>query len=168
MKLSNKKTKKVDALVDDAKDASAASDDTQIQLSNNLISVTLSFVALLATAISVSNILTTISSSQKIIILLSIIVFCISIFVGLTNFYLNMRFHQKTAKASRKKAERADSVKDAAELNEIERVAMIERAAKSVKRSNALIVVQVILLAIGLSLCVVFIGTLLFHTSESI
>ncbi len=52
-----KKQDKVEALAEDAKESASEGYNTENQLSNNLISVTLAFVALLATAISTSNVL---------------------------------------------------------------------------------------------------------------
>ena len=55
--LDAKKQDKVEALAEDAKESASEGYNTENQLSNNLISVTLAFVALLATAISTSNVL---------------------------------------------------------------------------------------------------------------
>lgn len=166
--LSSKKDEKVNTLIDDAKEASDKGDNTQIQLSNNLISITLAFVALLATAISTSSVLPTIGLFQKILIMISIVVFCVSIFVGLLNFYLNMRHHQKTARTNRKKAQRADDAKSKNTLDDVERTEMKVVTSSSVSRNNILIMTQVVLLAIGLVFCVAFIGTILFGTSNEI
>lgn len=159
--LTNKKQDKVEALAGDAKDSAGESYNTENQLSNNLISVTLAFVALLATAISTSNVLATIVIEQKILIMASIAVFSISIFVGLLNYYLNMRFHQKEARKSQKKAVKADDAGSVAELKDVERATTV-RPASSTGRNNALIVTQIVLLMVGLILCVAFIGTMLF------
>ncbi|MBQ3352485.1 hypothetical protein IJG91_02410 [Candidatus Saccharibacteria bacterium] len=166
--LPKKKDEKVNTLIDDAKDAADKGDNTQIQLSNNLISITLAFVALLATAISTSSVLPTIDFSQKILIMIAIVVFCVSIFVGLTNFYLNMRHHQKTAKIDRKKAQKAGTIKSTEKLDNVERTEVTVTVPSSVKRNNALILTQVVLLMIGLVFCVMFIGTILFGTSNKI
>lgn len=163
--LTNKKQEKVETLAGDAKDSASESYNTENQLSNNLISVTLAFVALLATAISTSNVLATIVIEQKILIMTSIVVFSVSIFVGLLNYYLNMRFHQKETKKSQKKAVKADDAGSVAELKDVERAATM-RPASSTGRNNALIVTQIVLLMIGLILCIAFIGTILFETSE--
>lgn len=156
-----RKDEKVDALEAATQVAESTGNDTENQLSNNLISVTLAFVALLATAISTSNVIQTISFSQKLTIVSSIIVFCISIFSGLINYYLNMRRHQKTALSSDRKVSRAEKADTSAELNAVQGS---HPATKT--RSNALIIAQIVLLAIGLVLCVTFITTLLFVTAD--
>lgn len=166
--LSTKKTEKVNDLVEDAKESASTGYDTENQLSNNLITVTLAFVALLATAISTSNVLGSISDMQRILIMSSIVIFSISIFVGLVNYYLNMRFHQKSAKASRKKAQNADNADSSAEISNINRNPVSAQPVRSTKRNNAFVLVQILLLAIGLSLCVTFIGTMLFDTAEKV
>lgn len=166
--LAIKKTQKINNLAEDAKESASQGYDTENQLSNNLISITLAFVALLATAISTSNVLATISALQKVLIMASIVVFCLSIFVGLFNYYLNMRFHQKAAKASRKKAQKVDVSGSVAEVSEVERTVVTARPTQSTARNNAMIIAQIMLLMIGLILCVTFIGMMLFVTSENV
>ncbi len=162
--LEGKKKEKVETLASDAKESASEGYNTENQLSNNLISVTLAFVALLATAISTSNVLGAIVFEQKVLIMSSIVVFSVSILVGLLNYYLNMRFHQKAAKSSQKKAARADDADSSAELKDVKAVAA--RPARSTGRNNVMIVAQIVLLMIGLVLCVAFIGTMLFETSK--
>ena len=164
--LDAKKQDKVEALAEDAKESASEGYNTENQLSNNLISVTLAFVALLATAISTSNVLSAISIEQKVLIMASIVIFSISIFVGLVNYYLNMRFHQKSAKTSRKKADRADDAESGVELKAVKQTSATVRPQGATKRNNAMIVIQIVLLMIGLVLCVAFIGTMLFETSK--
>ena len=164
----NKKVEKVNNLADDAKEAESLGHDTENQLSNNLISITLAFVALLATAISTSNVLGTIGDTQKILIMASIIVFCLSIFVGLFNYYLNMRFHQKSAKKSQRKAQAVKEADTTAEVSEVERPAAMVRSKQPTMRNNRLILAQIVLLGVGLILCVTFIGMMLFVTSFSV
>ena len=163
-KLSQKKTEKINNLVDDAKDAASASHDTENQLSNNLISVTLAFIALIATAISVSNVLFKISVTQKVLIMVSISLLTVSIIIGLINYFLNMTFHQETAKASRKKAQNVKTADTTPEIAAETRPALTAKPAQANIRNNAMIIAQMLLLAAGLLCCVVFIGTLLFIT----
>lgn len=77
-----------------------------------------------------------------------------------------MRFHQKSAKASRKKAAKADDAESKAELGMVKQTSATVRPQSSTRRNNALIVAQIVLLLIGLVLCVAFIGTMLFETSK--
>lgn len=163
---SSEKSAKISNLAEDAQQSASHGYDTENQLSNNLITITLAFVALLATAISTSNVLATISILQKILIMSSIIVFCLSIFVGLLNYYLNMRFHQKNAKTNRKKAQVANNSDSKAELNRIRQA--ITRPEQSTTRNNIMILAQILLLGIGLILCVSFIAMMLFVTSKSL
>lgn len=162
--LSQKKTEKINNLVDDAKDAASASHDTENQLSNNLISVTLAFIALIATAISVSNVLFKISIAQKVLIMVSISLFTVSIIIGLINYFLNMTFHQETAKATRKKAQNVKAADTTSEVTAEARPALTTKPARVNVRNNVMIIVQMLLLAAGLICCVSFIGTLLFIT----
>ncbi|MBQ3326095.1 hypothetical protein IJG79_03045 [Candidatus Saccharibacteria bacterium] len=164
--ISSEKPTKISNLAEDAQQSASHSYETENQLSNNLITITLAFVALLATAISTSNVLATISILQKILIMSSIVIFCLSIFVGLLNYYLNMRFHQKNAKSNRKKAQAVNNSDSKAELNRIKRT--ITRPEQSTARNNVMILAQILLLGIGLILCVAFIAMMLFVTSESI
>ena len=48
--LKDKKTERIETLIDDAQESASEGYDTENQLSNNLIAVTLAFVALLAAA----------------------------------------------------------------------------------------------------------------------
>lgn len=162
--LSQKKHEKIDDLVDDAKDAASEGHNTENQLSNNLISVTLSFVALIATAISVSNVLYQINIQQKILIMTSISLFTVSIVTGLINYFVNMIFHQETARVSRKKARSVKVASTGDEVTSVVRPELSTRSAKANWRNNALILAQMLLLVVGLVCCVVFIGTLLFIT----
>lgn len=165
--LRENKNQKVDTLVDDAKDAADAGRETENQLSNNLISITLAFVALLATAISTSNVLKAIDYSQKMVIMWSIIVFCVSIFVGLINYFLNMRYHQRIAKINSKKAREAHKSDSKRELSSVKRNAVVVTK-RPIVRNNALIVTQIVLLMAGLVLCVTFIGMMLFVTGNQV
>lgn len=160
--MEEKKVDKVDNLVDDAKDAASAGHSTENQLSNNLISVTLSFVALIATAISVSNILYIISFSQKVLIIVSMCLFTVSIIIGLINYFLNMTFHQESAQTSRRKAQAVKLSK--VDTASVSRQSLTARPDAANTRNNAMILVQMFLLIAGLICCVVFIGTLLFIT----
>ena len=166
--LSQKKTEKINNLVDDAKDAASASHDTENQLSNNLISVTLAFIALIATAISVSNVLFKTSITQKVLIMVSISLFTVSIIIGLINYFLNMTFHQETAKVTRKKAQNVKAADTTSEVTAETRPALTTKPARVNVRNNVMIIVQMLLLAAGLICCVIFIGSLLFITSRDV
>lgn len=165
-KLSQKKSDKIDDLVNDAKDAASEGHNTENQLSNSLISVTLSFVALIATAISVGNVFSQISMQQKILIMVSVSLFTVSIIIGLINYFINMTFHQETARVSRKRAQNIKTADKESEINSVVRPELSIRPAKANLINNTLILTQMALLIIGLICCVVFIGTLLFVTSE--
>ncbi len=164
-KLSQKKNEKIDDLVSDAKDAASEGQNTENQLSNSLISVTLSFVALIATAISVGNVFSQINIQQKILIMVSMSLFTVSIIIGLINYFINMTFHQEAARASRKKARTVKAADKESEVNSIVRSELSARPTKANSVNNALILTQMLLLIVGLLCCVVFIGTLLFITS---
>ena len=87
--LKDKKSEKIETLIDDAQESASEGYDTENQLSNNLISVTLAFVALVAAALSANSALVGMRDDQKALIMAAVSVFSISIFVGLMNYYLN-------------------------------------------------------------------------------
>ena len=87
---------KIEALADDIEASAEIGHDTENQLSNNLITITLAFVALLAASVSTSDVLTTIDQGQEILMMSSIAIFSVSIFVGLVlcvAFIGTMLFH---------------------------------------------------------------------------
>ena len=71
----DKKREKIDTLTEDAQESASEGYDTENQLSNNLIAVTLAFVALLAAALSTNSMLTGMRDDQKALILASVSVF---------------------------------------------------------------------------------------------
>lgn len=162
----NKKNAKIESFTDDIEASAEIGHDTENQLSNNLITITLAFVALLAASVSTSDVLTTIDGGQEILMMSSITIFAVSIFVGLANYYLNMLYHQKITKINRLKAKRATRADSREDLVNLKPTAISTYAEKTAKRNNALIGIQILLLVIGLVLCVVFIGTMLFHTAR--
>lgn len=164
--LTSKKMAKIEALADDIEASAEIGHDTENQLSNNLITITLAFVALLAASVSTSDVLTTIDQGQEILMMSSIAVFSVSIFVGLVNYYLNMLYHQKVMKINRMKARRAARADSREDLIELKPTAISAYAEKTARRNNALIGLQILLLIVGLILCVAFIGTMLFHTAR--
>lgn len=165
---SSKKNAKIEALADDIEASAEIGHDTENQLSNNLITITLAFVALLAASVSTSDVLTTIDRGQEALMMSSIVIFTVSIFVGLVNYYLNMLYHQKVMKINRAKARRVARADSSEDLNKLKPTAVSAYAEQTAKRNNALIGLQILLLIVGLVLCVAFIGTMLFHTARSI
>ena len=164
--LSERKSEKIEALADDIEASVEIGHDTENQLSNNLIAITLAFVALLAASVSTSDVLTTIDFGQELLMMLSIAIFSVSIFVGLLNYYLNMIHHQKIVRINRSKARRAEKIDSKTELNALRPASLTEHAGHATRRNNILIGLQIMLLMVGLTLCVVFIGTMLFHTAR--
>ncbi|MBQ8992138.1 hypothetical protein IJ090_01745 [Candidatus Saccharibacteria bacterium] len=158
--LVDKKRERIETLTEDAQESASEGYDTENQLSNNLIAVTLAFVALLAAALSTNSMLTGMRDDQKALIMASVSVFSISIFVGLINYYLNMKAHQKMIRASEERMTRARGVDSSAELRSVRRV--VTRPARATNRNNYMIMAQIVLLMVGLALCVGFIGTTLF------
>ncbi|MBR2839896.1 hypothetical protein IKE82_01015 [Candidatus Saccharibacteria bacterium] len=69
---SRKKNAKIESLADDIEASAEIGHDTENQLSNNLITITLAFVALLAASVSTSDVLTTIDRGQEILMMSSI------------------------------------------------------------------------------------------------
>lgn len=165
--LSAKKSAKIEALADDIEVSAEIGHDTGNQLSNNLITITLAFVALLAASVSTSDILTTISFGQELLMMSSIAIFSISIFVGLINYYLNMLHHQETIKINRQMAQRIERADSGSELNAIKPASITRHGKNATRRNNILIGFQIGLLIFGLLLCVIFIGTMLFHTARA-
>lgn len=158
--LKDKKTERIETLIDDAQESASEGYDTENQLSNNLIAVTLAFVALLAAALSTNSLLTGMMVEQKVLIMGSVVVFSISIFMGLINYYLNMKAHQKMIRVSKERMARMRGVDSSAELGGVQRV--VARPARATNRNNYMIMAQIVLLMVGLALCVAFIGTTLF------
>ena len=76
-KLENLREDKADDFEEDAREYSRSGFETENQLSSNLITVTLAFVALIATAISTSNVLYVVVDFQKWIILGAMVIFCL-------------------------------------------------------------------------------------------
>lgn len=163
---SRKKNAKIESLADDIEASAEIGHDTENQLSNNLIAITLAFVALLAASVSTSDVLTTIDRGQEILMMASISIFAISIFVGLFNYYLNMLYHQRVMKMNRMKAQRATKADSQEDLKQLKPTSVSGYAEKIAKRNNLMIGLQILLLAIGLVLCVAFIGTMLFYTAR--
>ena len=161
-----RKIAKIEALADDIEASAEIGHDTENQLSNNLITITLAFVALLAASVSTSDVLTTIDRGQETLMMSSIVIFTVSIFVGLLNYYLNMLYHQKVMKINRAKARKAARADSKDDLVSLKPTAISTYAEKTAKRNNILIGIQILLLVTGLVLCVAFIGTMLFHTAR--
>ena len=158
--LVDKKREKIETLTEDAQESASEGYDTEKQLSNNLIAVTLAFVALLAAGLSTNTMLTGMRLDQKILIMASVSVFSASIFMGLINYYLNMKAHQKMIRASEERMMRTRGVDNSAELRNVRRV--VTRPMRSTNRNNYLIMAQIVMLMVGLALCLGFIGTTLF------
>lgn len=158
--LTEKKREKINTLTEDAQEAASEGYDTENQLSNNLIAVTLAFVALLAAGLSTNSTLTGMRDDQKILIMASVSVFSVSIFVGLINYYLNMKAHQKMVRGSQSRMSRTREADSSRELGSVRRVAT--RPSRSTNRNNYMIMAQIVMLLVGLALCVGFIGTTLF------
>ncbi len=158
--LIDKKREKIETLTEDAQESASEGYDTENQLSNNLIAVTLAFVALLAAGLSTNTMLTGMRLDQKILIMASVSVFSASIFMGLINYYLNMKAHQKMIRASEERMTRMRGVDSSAELRNVRRV--VTRSTRSTNRNNYLIMAQIVMLMVGLALCLGFIGTTLF------
>ena len=156
----DKKREKIETLTEDAQESASEGYDTENQLSNNLIAVTLAFVALLAAALSTNSMLTGMRDDQKALIMASVSVFSISIFVGLINYYLNMKAHQKMTRAGQERLTRVRGADNSAELSGVRRV--VARSGRSTNRNNYMIMAQIVLLMVGLALTVGFIGTTLF------
>lgn len=167
-KLDHLKEDKSDDLDAEAREAARTSIETENQLSSNLITVTLAFVALIATAISTSNVLYVVVDFQKIIILSAMIVFCLSILAGLINYFHNMTFHHQT---SALKGRLADRIEDASTHQEVERINhkldSVSRplVTNQYHRSRILLILQIICVIIGLALTIVFVSSLLFYTA---
>lgn len=158
--LTEKKKEKINTLTDDAQEAASEGYDTENQLSNNLITVTLAFVALLAAGLSANSTLAGMRDDQKALIMASVSVFSVSIFVGLINYYLNMKAHQKMVRGSQSRMSRTREADSSRELGSVRRVAT--RPSRSTNRNNYMIMAQIVMLLVGLALCVGFIGTTLF------
>lgn len=158
--LTEKKKEKINTLTDDAQEAASEGYDTENQLSNNLITVTLAFVALLAAGLSANSTLAGMRDDQKALIMASVSVFSVSIFVGLINYYLNMKAHQKMVRWSQSRMSRTREADSSRELGSVRRVAT--RPSRSTNRNNYMIMAQIVMLLVGLALCVGFIGTTLF------
>ena len=158
--LTEKKKEKINTLTDDAQEAVSEGYDTENQLSNNLITVTLAFVALLAAGLSANSTLAGMRDDQKALIMASVSVFSVSIFVGLINYYLNMKAHQKMVRWSQSRMSRTREADSSRELGSVRRVAT--RPSRSTNRNNYMIMAQIVMLLVGLALCVGFIGTTLF------
>ena len=158
--LKDKKSEKIETLIDDAQESASEGYDTENQLSNNLISVTLAFVALVAAALSANSALVGMRDDQKALIMAAVSVFSISIFVGLMNYYLNMKAHQRMTRSGQQRVTRARGADSSAELSEVRRA--VARASHSTNRNNYMIMAQIVMLMVGLALTVAFIGTTLF------
>ena len=136
---------------DDAETSAITGYDTENQLGNNLITVTLAFLALISAAIfSSSEVLGELNLFQKIIIILSLALFSVSIIIGLANYFANMRFHQKLSTNYKFNTNQASAVK----------------RHRQAGRSGMLLFMQIILLMIGLILTIVYVATMLFTTSN--
>ena len=160
--LEEKRDERSDNLEQQAKDFARTGYDTENQLSSNLITVTLAFVALIAATISSSDVLDMLKNSQRWTILIALVIFCFSILAGLINYFYNMRFHQRTAALSSKYS---DQIDNASTIREVDR---LNKKASAVQPSNTslnnfFIFTQSALLFIGLALVVTFVGTLLFR-----
>ena len=157
-----KKEARSEDYAEDAKTSAQTGHDTENQLSSNLITVTLAFVALIAAAISSSDVLSMLSVGQKWLVLIALIIFCISIMMGLTNYFYNMRFHQKSSEANDAIARQANKARSNADLERLERAEVAVKHS-GVSRNVALLLAQIISMVVGLLLIVAFVGTLLFQ-----
>ena len=138
---------------DDAETSATTGYDTENQLGNNLIAVTLAFLALISAAIfSSSEVLSELNIAQKYIIIISLGLFSISIIVGLINYFANMRFHQRLSTVYKLSSNKITAGKRHQQAN----------------RSSALLITQIVLLMIGLILTIVYVAMMLFTTSDLI
>ena len=160
-KLEERKESRADSFEEDAKISAQTSYDTENQLSSNLITVTLAFVALISVAISSSDLISMLQVWQKWIILAALIIFCVSILAGLINYFNNMRQHQKNSKINDKIARRVDNAKTESELEQLGSVE-ISMLSNGQTRKITFLLTQIILMCVGLALTVFFVGTLLF------
>lgn len=161
------KDKTSDDYDEDAREASRSSFETENQLASSLITVTLAFVALIATAISTSNVLYVIADFQKWLILAAMIIFCISILSGLVNYFMNMLFHKKVSVTKGLIADRIDDVKTHQELANVNRTSRAVQPSikREESRNRFLLATQIIMVIVGLILTVAFVASLLFFTT---
>ena len=160
-KLEERKESRADSFEEDAKISAQTSYDTENQLSSNLITVTLAFVALISVAISSSDLITMMDIGQKWLILSALIIFCVSILAGLINYFNNMRQHQKNSRINDRIARRVDNAKSEQELERLGSVE-ISTLTNGQTRKITFLLAQIIMMCVGLAMTVVFVGTLLF------
>ena len=135
---------------DDAETSAITCYDTENQLGNNLITVTLAFLALISAAIfSSSEVLSELNIAQKYIIIISLGLFSISIIIGLINYFANMRFHQRLSTAYKLSTNKITAGK----------------RHQQASSSSTLLIAQILLLMIGLILTIVYVAMMLFTTS---
>lgn len=142
--------------------------DTENQLGNNLISVTLAFVALIATAITAGNVLGFITNAQRWLILAALIIFSISIAAGLINYFANMLFHQYAAVVGQRSNAGIVDSDTATEKSNLRSTARGIKPARANLRNNLFLAIQIILLMVGLIVTITFVATLLFQTSDQL
>lgn len=160
-KLEERKESRADSFEEDAKISAQTSYDTENQLSSNLITVTLAFVALISVAISSSDLITMMNTAQKWLIMSALVIFCISILAGLINYFYNMRQHQKNSRINDRIARRVDNAKSEQELEHLGSVE-ISTLTNGQARKTTFLLAQIIMMCVGLAMTVVFVGTLLF------
>ena len=160
-KLEERKESRADSFEEDAKISAQTSYDTENQLSSNLITVTLAFVALISVAISSSDLITMMNTGQKWLIMSALVIFCISILAGLINYFNNMRQHQKNSRINDRIARRVDNAKTEQELERLGSVE-ISTLSNGQARKITFLLAQIIMMCVGLAMTVVFVGTLLF------
>ena len=162
--LEEKRDEQSDNFAQDAKDSARTSYDTENQLSSNLITVTLAFVALISAAVSTSDVLNIITDGQRWTILFSLIIFCLSITAGLVNYFYNMRYHQKIAKINSEISNRIDRASSKKEVESLNQNVPVVQPGGALSRNNLFLIAQIVLMVVGLILVVTFVGTLLFRT----
>ena len=160
--LEEKKVAESDDFTEEARTSAQTGYDTENQLSSNLITVTLAFVALISAAVSSSDVLSLLGLGQKWLILAALIIFCASILAGLVNYFYNMRYHQKASEISTAIASRAEKARSTGELERLKTAGEVSRN-DGVKRNNIFLLLQIFLMIFGLALIVVFVGILLFR-----
>lgn len=145
----------------DAKDSARTGYDTENQLSSNLITVTLAFVALISVALNSGDIIERMRNFQKYMILSALIVFCISVLMGLINYFRNMHFHKRIAILNEKIADQIEDSGANVDVRKLDRRAEAKMPSNTA-RSSVFLILQISLLCVGLALTVGFVGTILF------
>lgn len=168
-KLENIKDEEAEDLEMDARESARYSLEAENQLSSSLISITLAFVALIATAISTSNVLYVVVDFQKWIIMIAMIIFCVSILVGLISYFYNIDFHHRAALMKDRLADRIDDATSSGEVAKLRQRAETANAfyQKRARTGKILLMSQIVCAVTGLVLTVTFVSSLLFYTATT-